>query len=84
MPSVINLTGAPGCSRSWNRILPADGVAQGDFSSSAMRLATLEAAIGAAACGRSGLAIRVPAARPRLSAILGSCVVLPEPSRRRR
>ena len=78
MPSVISLTLAPAVSRSWNRTLKPTTSPSGVFSSSAIRRATLEAAI------RRGWVWPIrppPFARPRpmASAIFGSWVVFPEP-----
>src|SRR6185369_9369431 len=78
MPSVMSFTDAPREMRSWKRTLKPTTSPSGVFSSSAMRLATLDAAI------RRGCVWPIqppPLARPRpiASAIFGNCVVLPEP-----
>ena len=78
MPSVISLTLASFDKRSWKRTLKPTTSPSGVFSSSAIRLATLDAAI------RRGCVWPIqppPLTRPRPieSAIFGNCVVLPDP-----
>src|SRR6185312_15197594 len=82
MPSVISLTEASRPRRSWNRTLNPTTSPSGVLSSSAMRLATLLAAIRRGwvwpiSLPRPSGSLSLP--RPIASAILGSWVVLPEP-----
>ena len=72
----------PGRERSWKRTLQPTTSPSGEFSSCAIRLATNWR--DAPRLGVADEAARRRAAEPSSSAILGSCVVLPSRSRRRR